>query len=68
MTIVFSCEADTEVILHGYEEYSEKILDKLRGMFAFCIYDIKTKDVFIARDFFGIKPLYYTLVDNNLIL
>lgn len=63
----FSTKADTEVILHGFEEWGEKILDKLRGMFAFCIYDLKTKDVFIARDFFGIKPMYYTLVDGELI-
>lgn len=55
----FSTKTDTEVILHGYEEYGEKVLDKLRGMFAFVIYDLKSKEVFGARDFFGIKPLYY---------
>lgn len=55
----FSTESDTEVILQGYIEYKEKILDKLRGMFAFIIYDIKNKCVFGARDFYGIKPLYY---------
>ena len=48
----FSTNADTEVILHGYEEYNEKILDKLRGMFAFVIYDTGTKEVFAARDFY----------------
>lgn len=63
----FKTRADTEVILHGFEEWGEKVLDKLRGMFAFCIYDLNTKDVFIARDFFGIKPMYYTLVDGNII-
>ena len=56
---VFNSESDTEVIIHGYEEYKEKILDKLRGMFAFVIYDIKNNSLFGARDFYGIKPMYY---------
>lgn len=56
---VFKTETDTEVILHGYEEYGSRILDKLRGMFAFVIYDTKDKSIFGARDFYGIKPLYY---------
>lgn len=60
----FTTKADTEVILHGYEEYGEKILNKLRGMFAFVIYDIKTKELFGARDFFGIKPFYYYIDDD----
>lgn len=51
--------SDTEVILHLYEKYGEKMLPKLRGMFAFCIYNREKKEAFIARDFFGIKPLYY---------
>lgn len=55
----FKTKSDTEVILLGYEEYGEKILNKLRGMFAFVIYDINKKELFGARDFFGIKPLYY---------
>lgn len=63
----FTTKTDTEVILHGYEEYGEKILDKLRGMFAFAIWNINTQELFIARDFFGIKPLYYTVVEDNLI-
>ena len=42
-----------------YEEYGEKMLTRLRGMFAICIYNTETKTVFLARDFFGIKPLYY---------
>ena len=61
----FKTKTDTEVILHGYEEYNEKILDKLRGMFAFAIYDIKKKELFAARDFYGIKPFYYTKMDNT---
>ena len=63
----FKTKTDTEVILHGYEEYNEKILDKLRGMFAFAIYDIKKKELFAARDFYGIKPFYYTKMDNTFI-
>lgn len=63
----FKTKTDTEVILHGYEEYKEKILDKLRGMFAFAIYDNKSKELFAARDFYGIKPLYYTKMDNTFI-
>ena len=55
----FSTKSDTEVILHGYEEYGEGILDKLRGMFAFIIYDSKEDMIFGARDFYGIKPMYY---------
>ena len=61
----FSTNTDTEVLVHGYEEYREEILDKLRGMFAFIIYDIKTKELFGARDFYGIKPLYYYITDDE---
>ena len=63
----FQTKTDSEVILHGYEEYKENILDKLRGMFAFVIYDIKTKEMFAARDFYGIKPFYYTKMGNTFI-
>ena len=59
----FKTKADTEVILHGYEEWKEDMPKKLRGMFAFAIYDIKNKTLFLARDNFGIKPLYY--YENN---
>jgi len=55
----FKTQTDTEVILHLFEEYGEKMLPMLRGMFAFCIYNIETRKIFLARDFFGIKPLYY---------
>lgn len=57
----FTTNADTEVILHGYEEYKEDLLLMLRGMFTFVIYDINTHELFGARDFYGIKPLYYYL-------
>lgn len=57
----FTTETDTEVLLHGYEEYTEDLLPMLRGMFTFVIYDINTHELFGARDFYGIKPLYYYL-------
>ena len=63
----FYTKTDTEVLIHGYEEYKEKILDKLRGMFTFAIWDIVEKELFIARDFFGIKPMYYTQNGKELI-
>ncbi|MBR5269881.1 MAG: asparagine synthase (glutamine-hydrolyzing) [Anaerotignum sp.] len=64
---VMGSGADTEVLIHGYEEWGEEILQKLRGMFAFVIWDKKNETLFGARDFFGIKPFYYTIVDNNFI-
>lgn len=66
---IFHSHTDSEVILHGYEEYGVKILDRLRGMFAFSIWDMRKKKLFIARDYFGIKPLYYTThtTDGSLI-
>lgn len=62
---IFSTKTDTEVILHGYEEYKEKILDKLRGMYAFVIYDTVEKELFAARDIFGIKPFYYANMNET---
>ncbi len=55
----FKTNSDTETILHMYEAYGEEMLARLRGMFTFSIYNTETKNLFIARDFFGIKPLYY---------
>lgn len=55
----FHCGADTESLLHGYEEWGEAVLDRLRGMYAFVIWDKKKNKLFGARDIFGIKPLYY---------
>lgn len=60
----FTTKADSETILHGYEEYGEEILQKLRGMFAFVVWDKQTKKLFGARDIFGIKPFYYYLHDG----
>lgn len=63
----FKTKTDTEVILHGYEEYGPEILNKFRGMFGIAIWDLASKELFIARDFFGIKPMYYTQVGNDLV-
>ncbi|MBS3072819.1 asparagine synthase (glutamine-hydrolyzing) [Candidatus Pacearchaeota archaeon] len=64
---VFKSESDTEVIIHLYEEEGVNCIKKLNGMFAFCIYDLKSKKLFLARDRFGIKPLYYSLKNKNFI-
>lgn len=56
---IFRGRSDSEVIIHAYEEYGIDCLHKLRGMFAFAIYDLKKRTLFIARDRIGIKPLYY---------
>lgn len=56
----FSTETDSEVLIHGYEQWGKELLGRLRGMFAFVIWDKKRGEMFGARDFFGIKPLYYT--------
>ena len=56
---VFKSKSDSEVIIHLYEEEKENIVNRLRGMFAFAIFDKSRDDLFLARDHFGIKPLYY---------
>ncbi len=63
----FLSNTDTEVIIHGYEAWGEKVVEKLRGMFAFCIYDKKKKKLFLARDHLGIKPVYYYFKEGKLI-
>ncbi len=63
----FKTNGDTEVLLNGYHYYGESILPKLIGMFAFSIYDRRNKQVFLARDRLGIKPLYYTKNSNNFV-
>ena len=55
----FTTHADTEVILHGYEEYGVEVVQHLRGMFAFAIWDSRTETLFLARDRAGKKPLHY---------
>jgi len=61
---IFKTRADTESLLHGFEEYGADVLDHLRGMFAFSIWDEKEKSLFAARDFYGIKPFYYAVIDG----
>lgn len=56
----FETRSDSEVLLHGYEEWGNDLPNHLRGMFAFAIWDTKQRRLFAARDFFGIKPFYYT--------
>lgn len=62
---VFKTNTDTEVIIHGFEEYGEDIVTKLRGMFAFVIWNKNNNELFGARDHFGIKPFYYYYTDKD---
>lgn len=62
---VFQTKTDTEVILHGYTEWHDELFTKLRGMFAFVIYDLETHELVGARDHFGIKPFYYYKDENK---
>ena len=64
---IFKTNTDTEVIVHLYEEFGEACVEKLRGMFAFAIWNERQKTLFIARDRVGIKPLYYWLSDKCLV-
>jgi len=63
----FRTRSDVEVLLHLYEEHGVDFLDKINGQFAFVIYDRKCRRLFLARDHFGINPLYYTIVNGTLI-
>ena len=60
-----SVNSYTEVILHAYEEWGTNCLTRFNGMWAFALVDEKSGTLFCARDRFGIKPFYYTLVDNT---
>src|SRR5208282_605771 len=64
---VFKTQTDTEVIVHLYEELGPQCLEKLRGMFAFALWDEKEKALILARDRVGIKPLYYSLTDKAIV-
>ena len=55
----FRSRSDTEVIVHGYEQWGKQCVERFNGMFAFAIYDKKCREIFLARDPLGIKPLYY---------
>lgn len=67
MGYTFKTQTDTEVVLNGYIEWGESVLDKLNGMFALAIYDKQEQTLFIARDRFGVKPLYYHVGEGQLI-
>ena len=62
---VFATHSDTETILHLYEEHGVRCVDQLRGMFAFAIWNRRAKELFIARDRLGVKPLYYVHPDDG---
>lgn len=62
---VYQTHCDTETILHLYEEHGEDCVHYLRGMFAFAIWDQRQRELFIARDRLGVKPLYYALTDDG---
>ena len=62
----FASKSDTEVLVHGWEEWGEKLVERLRGMFAFAIWDGRARRLFLARDRFGKKPLFYRLTPEGI--
>ena len=63
----FATRSDTEVLLHGYAAWGEKLLARLDGMFAFALWDAQERSLFAARDPLGIKPLMYAAIDGGLV-
>ena len=63
----FRSRTDSEVVLNAYAEWGKGCLDRFNGMFAFAVWDKKEHNLFLARDRYGIKPLYYTVKDNKLL-
>ncbi len=64
---IFGSDADSEVVLHGFEQWGSEVVNRLRGMFAFVIFNKVDGTIFGARDIFGIKPFYYTVTENSFI-
>ncbi|HSW25554.1 MAG TPA: XrtA/PEP-CTERM system amidotransferase, partial [Burkholderiaceae bacterium] len=64
----FQTKSDTEVIVHAWEAWGERCVDRLRGMFAIALWDTKRQTFFLARDRMGVKPMYYTVLDDGLLL
>ena len=65
MGYTFHCNADTEVLVHGYEAWGEDLVNRLRGMYGFVVYDAVRHKLYGARDIFGIKPFYYYRADGK---
>ena len=65
--ISFHTHSDTEVLVNTIQQYGEKALDKLRGMFGFAVWNEKEQTLMLARDFFGIKPVYYAQIDGHFV-
>ena len=65
---VFATNSDTEVIVHGWEEWGRSCVDRFRGMFAFALYDSRKQELFLARDRLGIKPLYYAITSDGVMI
>ena len=63
----FYTNTDSEVLVHGFEEWKEGLLNRLRGMFGFAIWNTVDNSLFLARDYFGIKPLHYTQVGDSFV-
>ena len=63
----FHSRTDSEVVLYAYAEWGEKALDKFNGMYAFALWDRQKQELFLARDRYGIKPLYYSYIGNTLL-
>lgn len=65
--ISFHTHSDTEVLVNTIQQYGVKALDKLRGMFSFAVWNEKEQTLMLARDFFGIKPVYYAQIDGHFV-
>src|ERR1700752_4396505 len=63
---VFRTKSDTEVIVHGYKQWGDEVLNRLNGMFGLAIWDARKQRMVVARDPFGIKPMYYGIFENRL--